>query len=94
MKAVIYVTLKPGVLDPAGQAVSSTLARLGFDNVLGVRVGKYIEVELPDQTDISADDSRERVVQMCEQLLTNTVIEDYRIEFAANGNGSKTSGKS
>ncbi len=86
MKAVIYVTLKPGVLDPAGQAVTSTLARLGFDDVLGVRVGKYIELELPDQ----AEAPHQRVVQMCEQLLANTVIEDYRIEFV---DGQKNSGK-
>ncbi len=79
MKAVVYVTLKQAVLDPAGQAVAGTLGRLGFDGVQSVRVGKYIELELKDV--VSEDAARDRIGQMCERLLANTVIEDYRIEL-------------
>lgn len=78
MKARVYVTLKPGVLDPQGQAVTATLGRLGFDEVSGVRIGKYIEVEL-DTAD--AETARSRVTEMCEKLLANTVIESYRVEL-------------
>ena len=74
MKVQVYVTLKPGVLDPQGQAVARTLVRMGFDDVADVRVGKYIELELHGET------NRERIETMCKQLLANTVIEDYRIE--------------
>ena len=75
MKARIYVTLKQGVLDPQGQAVARALGRLGFDEVEGVRIGKYIELEL------KGDESRERLEAMCKDLLANTVIEDYRFEL-------------
>ena len=74
MKAKIYITLKPGVLDPQGKAVHQALAQLGFNEVRDVRVGKYIEVEL-------AKNSEERVRQMCDKLLANTVIESYRFEM-------------
>ena len=75
MKARIYVTLKNGVLDPQGKAVQHALTALGFEEAEGVRQGKYIEVELAPGT------PRERVSEMCERLLANTVIEDYRIEL-------------
>ena len=72
----IYVTLKSGVLDPQGQAVQRSLARLGFSEARDVRVGKYLEVKLDGATaDVSA-----RVDAMCRELLANTVIEDYRFE--------------
>jgi phosphoribosylformylglycinamidine synthase len=77
MKVKVYVTLKRGVLDPQGQAVQKTLARTGFAEVSGVRVGKYIELEVADGTE------RGRVEEMCRQLLANTVIEDFRIESAS-----------
>lgn len=77
MTARIYVTLKSGVLDPQGQAVSRSLVRLGFDEVKGARIGKYIEVTL----DGNRDDERARVERMCKELLANTVIEDYRFEI-------------
>jgi phosphoribosylformylglycinamidine synthase subunit PurS len=80
MKARVYVTLKSGVLDPQGRAVETTLGRLGFDEVEGVRIGKYIELSLGDTDPASA---RERVGAMCEKLLANTVIEDYRVEIDA-----------
>lgn len=78
MKARVLVTLKRSVLDPQGQAVTRALGSLGFDEVKGVRLGKVIEVDL-DPKDPAA--ARARVEQMCEKLLANTVIEEYRIEF-------------
>jgi phosphoribosylformylglycinamidine synthase subunit PurS len=74
MKVKVYVTLKNGVLDPQGQAVAKTLQRMGHDEAQGVRIGKYVELELADGT------SRARVEEMCKKLLANTVIEDFRIE--------------
>lgn len=74
MKARIFVTLKPGVLDPQGKAIHHALAGLGFDGVNDVRAGKVIELDLVDDTDDAAID------EMCRKLLANTVIENYRIE--------------
>jgi phosphoribosylformylglycinamidine synthase len=75
-KARVFVTLKRGVLDPQGQAVARSLARMGFDEVKDARIGKYIELEL----DGEPKQVKERLTQMCEKLLANTVIEEYRIE--------------
>jgi len=77
MTAKIYVTLKKGVLDPQGQAVARSLARLGFDEVKEARIGKYIEVKL----DGDRASARDRVEKMCKDLLANTVIEEYRYEI-------------
>jgi phosphoribosylformylglycinamidine synthase len=74
MKARIFVTLKPGVLDPQGKAIHHALAGLGFDGVNDARAGKVIELDLADGTDDNAID------EMCRKLLANTVIENYRIE--------------
>ena len=76
MKVRVDVMLKPGVLDPQGEAVRHALGALGFDGVNGVRQGKVIELDLADGTD------EETVKAMCEKLLANTVIESYRIEMA------------
>jgi len=76
MKARIIVTLKQGVLDPQGQAIEGALAALGFYGVGSVRQGKIIDIELSDRTDAEA-----RLTAMCEKLLANTVIEDYRVEM-------------
>ena len=74
MKARVFVTLKPGVLDPQGKAIHHALEGLGFDGVRDVRAGKLIELEL-------ADDTRdEEIADMCRKLLANTVIENFRIE--------------
>jgi len=77
VKARVFVTLKSGVLDPQGQAVQKTLGRLGFAEVQDVRIGKYVVIEL-DESDPAR--ARERVNQMCERLIANTVIEDYHVE--------------
>jgi phosphoribosylformylglycinamidine synthase len=79
MKARVHVTLKPGVLDPQGEAVRHALGTLGFDGIGDVRVGKVIEVELAE-TDAAT--ARARVSAMCEKLLANTVIENYAVEIA------------
>jgi phosphoribosylformylglycinamidine synthase subunit PurS len=77
MKARVVVTLKKSVLDPQGQAVARALGSLGFDEVKEVRLGKLIELELADTDPKKA---RERLSAMCEKLLANMVIEEYRIE--------------
>ncbi|MBV8195159.1 MAG: phosphoribosylformylglycinamidine synthase subunit PurS, partial [Candidatus Dormibacteraeota bacterium] len=69
--------LKPVVNDPQGLVVRDSLRRLGFDGVHAARVGKYIELELHAD---SEDAARDSVAAMCEQLLRNPVIEDYRIQ--------------
>ena len=76
MKLRIVVTLKPGVLDPQGRAIHHALGGLGFEGVTDARVGKLIELEVAD------DMPDAEVDRMCRQLLTNTVIENYRIERA------------
>jgi phosphoribosylformylglycinamidine synthase subunit PurS len=76
MKLRIFVTLKPGVLDPQGKAIEHALAGLGFAGVEEVRAGKLIELTVADAT---TDD---QVDAMCRQLLANTVIENYRVERA------------
>ena len=77
MKARVVVTLKKSVLDPQGLAVGRALGSLGFSEVKDVRLGKIIELEI-DSTD--AAEAKKRVEQMCEKLLANTVIEEYRVE--------------
>lgn len=77
MKARVVVTLKRSVLDPQGLAVGRALSSLGFAEVQAVRLGKIIELELAG-TD--AAKAHERIKAMCEKLLANTVIEEYRIE--------------
>ncbi len=73
--AVVHVTLKPGVLDPQGQAVRRALHQLGYTEVEEVRIGKRMEIRL------TGDGNRaERMERMCRDLLANPVIEDFRIE--------------
>ena len=81
MKARIFVTLRPGVLDPQGQAIEGALAALGFDGVASVRQGKMFDIELSDGALADATDGKARLEAMCETLLANTVIEDYRVEI-------------
>src|ERR1044072_8531716 len=74
LKTRIFVTLKPGVLDPQGRAIHHALEGLGFTGVNDVRAGKLIELDLADGTDDAA------IEDMCRKLLANTVIENFRIE--------------
>ena len=77
-KVRVHVFLKPGVLDVQGKAVEGALHGLGWADVSNARVGKLIEFDLDD----SVEDKAGEVKRMCETLLTNTVIESYRIEVA------------
>ena len=78
MKATIYISLKHGVLDPQGKAIENALGQLGFNGVDNVRQGKMIELDLAD-TD--ASEARNRLQEMCEKLLANTVIENFDIRL-------------
>ncbi len=78
MLAKIYVTLKNGVLDPQGKAVQHSLESIGFKEAEDVRIGKFIEIKLAD---IPKPDAEKKVREMCEKLLANTVIENYRFEI-------------
>jgi phosphoribosylformylglycinamidine synthase subunit PurS len=72
----VFVTLKRGVLDPAGKAVVSGLHQLGFPEVADARLGKLVELQI----DAEPAQALERADQMCRKLLANLVIEDFRIE--------------
>ena len=80
MKAIVNVFLKNGVLDSQGEAVQHALSHHGFESVRDVRVGKQIVIEM-NESDAAA--AKEKVAHMCEELLANTVIEDYEIEIQA-----------
>ena len=76
MKVVVNVKLKPGVLDPQGKAVKHALTSLGFKGVEDVRIGKQIVLEI-DEND--KEKARKIATDMCDEILANTVIEDYEI---------------
>ncbi|MCL4078037.1 phosphoribosylformylglycinamidine synthase subunit PurS [Coriobacteriia bacterium Es71-Z0120] len=69
----VYVTYKKGIFDPPGATAERALQHLGYDEVRSVRIGKYVQLEVADGT------SEDRVREMCEKLLANPVIEDFRI---------------
>ena len=79
MKAKVYVTLKKSVLDPQGKAVQHALSSIGFSGVEDVRMGKYIELDLGAMDKAKAE---QKIKTMCEKLLANTVIEEYRYELS------------
>ena len=76
-KVNVYVTLRESVVDPQGTAAKEALQNMGYNEVENVRIGKLIELEL----DGTATDIDARVKEMCEKLLVNKVIEDYRFEI-------------
>ncbi len=78
MKATVYVRLKQEVLDPQGDAVKRALDTLGFEGVRGVRIGKLIEIDL-DPATAAAPDLEQRLKKMADEMLANTVIEDYEV---------------
>lgn len=80
MKARITVYPRREILDPQGKAIRDALARIGFDDVEAVRAGKSFEIELPG---LDRSKVRARLQQMCEKLLANTVVEEYRVEIEA-----------
>ena len=77
--AKVYVTLKPTVNDPQGRTIMEGLRSLGFDSVADVRAGKYLEIKV-QETDKAA--AERQVNEMCDKLLANPVIEEYRFELA------------
>jgi len=84
MRALIYVSLKPAVLDPQGKAVRGALHSLGYQEAADVRVGKFIEVTIEGSGDEARRRAEARVKEMCEKLLANPVIEQYRFEIAGD----------
>jgi len=78
MKATVCITLKPGLLDAQGKTVKSALDALGFKGIKDVRMGKYVEIELNGAKAASAKRDVER---MCEKLLANPIVENYRVEL-------------
>ncbi len=78
MIAKVYVSPKRAVLDPQGKVVQSGLHKLGYDQVVDVRVGKFIEVELGD---VQRATAQEMVDQMCRRFLSNPIIEDYHFDL-------------
>lgn len=77
-QAKIYVTLRPSVLDPAGTAVQTGFTQLGYDNVGPIRIGKYIELTVSAEDEAAAS---QQIDRMCDQLLANPVIENYRFDL-------------
>ncbi|MCY7276003.1 MAG: phosphoribosylformylglycinamidine synthase subunit PurS [Phormidesmis sp. CAN_BIN44] len=77
-QAQIYVTLRPSVLDPAGTAVKSGLSHMGHHNIEQIRIGKYVELTIAADTE---DAARQQLDQICDQLLANPVIENYRFDL-------------
>ncbi|MCO7175423.1 phosphoribosylformylglycinamidine synthase subunit PurS [Sporolactobacillus kofuensis] len=75
-KVKVYITLKESVLDPQGQAVMQSLHNMDYKNVKDVRIGKYIELQMEDSADVAT-----QVDTVCDKLLANTVIENYRYEI-------------
>ena len=78
MKVIVNISLKEGVLDPQGQAIRSSLSNLGFDNCSDVRTGKQIILSLDQNNETEA---LTQTKKMCEELLVNTVIENYEINI-------------
>jgi phosphoribosylformylglycinamidine synthase subunit PurS len=81
MKAKVYVTLKPGVLDPQGKAIQHSVELLGYGGIADVRQGKYFEIAL--DSSLAEAEAREEAVRMAREVLANPVIEDYRVEIEA-----------
>ena len=81
MKAKVYVNLKPGVLDPQGKAIHHSVELLGYHGISDVRQGKYFEIAL-DGT-LGEEQARDSVVRLAREVLTNPIIEDYRVEIEA-----------
>lgn len=79
MKAKVYVTLKPGVLDPQGKAIHHSVELIGFENISDIRQGKYFEIALDGLE--SETEAKEAVEKIAKDVLANPVIEDYRVEI-------------
>jgi phosphoribosylformylglycinamidine synthase PurS subunit len=80
-KARVYVTLKAGVLDPQGKAIQHSVELLGFQGVADVRQGKYFEIAIDGS--LNKAEARESATRMAREVLSNPIIEDYRVEIEA-----------
>jgi phosphoribosylformylglycinamidine synthase subunit PurS len=81
MKAKVYVTLKPSVLDPQGKAIHHSVELLGFNGIYDIRQGKYFEIAF--ENGVSETDAKNAAEQISTAVLANPVIEDYRVEIAS-----------
>ena len=81
MKAKVYVTLKPGVLDPQGKAIRHSVELLGYNGVVDVRQGKFFEIAIDGA--LSQEEARAEATRMAGEVLSNPIIEDYRVEIEA-----------
>jgi phosphoribosylformylglycinamidine synthase PurS subunit len=81
MKAKVYVNLKSGVLDPQGKAIQHSVELLGFAGISDIRQGKYFEISLDNSLD--NQQARESVEKMAREVLSNPIIEDFRVEIEA-----------
>lgn len=79
MKAKVYVTLKPGVLDPQGKAIHHSAELMGYQKIADIRQGKYFEIAMDDAA--TEDEARESAEKIARDVLANPVIEDYRVEI-------------
>ena len=81
MKARVYVNLKAGVLDPQGKAIQHSVELLGFSGIVDVRQGKYFEIALDGS--LNENEARVSITRMAAEVLSNPIIEDYRVEIEA-----------
>ena len=81
MKAKVYVTLKSSILDPQGKAIQHSVELLGFGGIADIRQGKYFEIALQDS--IGQSGASEAATRLAREVLSNPVIEDYRVEIEA-----------
>ena len=79
MKAKVYVTLKPSVLDPQGKAIKHSVELLGYNGIDDIRQGKYFEIALDNG--LNEDNARTEATRMAREILSNPIIEDFRVEI-------------
>lgn len=79
MKAKVYVTLKPSVLDPQGKAIKHSVQLLGFESVNDIRQGKYFEIALSNG--VTEENARAEATRLAHEVLSNPIIEDFRVEI-------------
>ena len=91
MRALVFVTLKPSVFDPQGTTVAEALHTLGYASVKDVRQGKYFELDIDAA---SPDEARRLASDAAAKLLSNPVIESYRVEVEGNGASGRSAGAS
>ncbi|HEU4386775.1 MAG TPA: phosphoribosylformylglycinamidine synthase subunit PurS [Blastocatellia bacterium] len=84
MKAKVFVTLKPSVLDPQGKAIHHALETIGYNGIHDVRQGKYFEVTL--DPNLNPEDVRTQIERIAKDVLSNPVIEEYRVELDSGAN--------